>query len=148
MAAIHNSITSLRFFGDDLDPDMVTAVLGKPPSSSRRKGDVVARQSSGAEILAQTGGWILEASSQTPADLDAQVKELLEGLTTELAEWRKLSSRYRADVFVGLFMNETNEGMAISAETMGVLGARGIALDLDVYGSLNTPQNKQNPPAK
>jgi hypothetical protein len=48
---------------------------------------------------------------------------------------RLLESKYRIDLFCGLFMEGTNEGLQISPETLHALGERGISLGLDMYGS-------------
>jgi hypothetical protein len=37
-------------------------------------------------------------------------------------------------LFCGWFMRESNEGVEISAHTLGLLGERGIVLSLDIYG--------------
>ena len=39
MGIPHHSLCALRLFGDDLDPDAVTAALGCAPSRGWRKGD-------------------------------------------------------------------------------------------------------------
>jgi len=62
-----------------------------------------------------------------------QVKELLGKLTNDLSVWADIAQRFKIDLFVGLFMDVTNEGVLISPHTMTLLGQRGIELDLDIY---------------
>ena len=39
MARLSESAASLRFFGDNLDPEKLTRLLGSEPSIGRRKGE-------------------------------------------------------------------------------------------------------------
>jgi len=64
-----------------------------------------------------------------------QVAQILGRLSGDLEIWRSLESKYRIDLFCGLFMEGTNEGLQITPETLHALGERGISLGLDMYGS-------------
>jgi hypothetical protein len=61
------------------------------------------------------------------------VTQLLSGLTTDMAVWNALSTRFQADVFCGLFLQEGNQGLSLSPSTLIALGRRGLPLALDVY---------------
>lgn len=108
MALISQSRAGLRFFGDDLDPDRITDLLGGAPTHSYRKGD--SWSPGGNPQRHRFGSWRRTAEPRQPGDLRGQIEELLRGLTEDLDVWRALSTRYRADVFCGLFLNDTNEG--------------------------------------
>ena len=69
-----------------------------------------------------------------PGDLDGQITELLAGTTKDLAVWKRLTDIYHADVFCGLFLEESNEEINVSPQMLLMLGERGIALGLDIYG--------------
>jgi hypothetical protein len=45
--------------------------------------------------------------------------------------WKRLAI-YRPDLSIGLFLEETNEGIGIGEPSVRALAARGIALDFDV----------------
>jgi len=45
-----------------------------------------------------------------------------------------LTTRFRVDVFCGLWLIEGNEGISLDPSTLKALGERGILLDLDIYG--------------
>ena len=75
----------------------------------------------------------METVRREPGDLDGQIAELLDQLTSDLGVWVDLTSRYRADIFCGLFLVEHNEGISISSETALKIGQRGLKLDLDIY---------------
>jgi hypothetical protein len=132
MATISKTRASLRFSGDDLDPEELSAVLGAQPSSSGRKGDVVTGAKTGQKSTKKTGDWMLRAEPRVPGDLETQIKEVLSQLTDDPKIWRGLK-KYRPNLFVGLFMEEGNEGIEISAECLAMLGERGISLGLDIY---------------
>jgi len=132
MAELNESVAGLRVGGDDLDPEEITRLLGRAPDMARRKGEII--QAAGRERVAKTGAWIVNTDSSAPADLNRQIDELLAGTTGDFGVWQDLASLYRIDVFCGLFMKEGNEGIGISPQTLKMLGERGIALSLDIYG--------------
>ena len=133
MAHLQQSLATLRIWGDELVPEDVTALLGREPTLSCAKGDPIAGNPKDDARTAATGAWHLQATDRLPADIDTQVRELLGGMTSDLAIWRKLREKYRVDLFCGLFMGHGNEGLAISPYTLVSLGVRGIELALDVY---------------
>lgn len=132
MAAISETHAALRFFGDDLEPDQLSARLGGKPSRCARKGEVTRSEKTGSERVAKTGSWIANVARREPGDLDGQLEELLSPLTKDLSVWRSLD-RYRPDLFVGMFLQESNEGIEISADSLLALAERGIRLAIDVY---------------
>jgi len=132
MAAVSETKASLRIFGDDLDPDGISALLGAAPTSSARKGEATLG-GRGIERTARTGRWSLQAAPRRPGDLDSQIVELLSRLTLDIGVWRRLVAQYRADISCGLFMKEVNEGLEFRPETLEMIGARGLKLALDIY---------------
>ena len=132
MAKIYKSTMTLRFFGDDLDPNEITSRLGCQPTVGAKMGEVwtTAR---GAEKIARTRTWRLDANTMRPSDLNAQVAELLAPLNDDLSVWIDLTVRYKADVFCGIWMEQSNEGTDLSAKTLRNLGARGLPLEIDIY---------------
>src|SRR5688572_19374032 len=113
MAGLHETAASLRFIGDDLDPDEITARLGAAPTRSVRKGST-RKTKQGADWVERTGSWHLRVSRRRPGDLDGQIAELLGTLSGDLSVWQDLTRRFRADIFAGLFMQEWNEGLSRS----------------------------------
>lgn len=136
MARIASSAASLRFWGDDLDPDAFTACLGRAPTSSQTKGQAIpiGGPVPGQVRIAKTGLWRLKAEDREPGDLDDQISELLGGLTEDLSIWRDLAAKYGSDISVGFFMRRGNEVIVISAESVNALSSRGISISLDIYG--------------
>jgi hypothetical protein len=128
MSALSKTAASLRLFGDDLNPDEVTRLLGKEPDVAERKGDI---RPSGSTV--RRGRWSVKVGRRAPGDLDGQIAELLAGTTEDLAVWQRLTSVYAANVFCGLFLEQENEGVDVSPQTLRMLGERGVKLQLDIY---------------
>lgn len=101
MAAFDHSLVTLRFFGDDLLPAEVSALLGATPTASHHKGQELKGSHSGAVRIAKTGSWRLSAPQCEPKDLEAQIFEILDQLTEDLAVWQSLA-RFQPDLFCGL----------------------------------------------
>ena len=145
MSLIARTLASLRYSDKHSDaplvPDELTAALGRPPTRSWLRGEIrrnargeVMKGKNGVPLVCAFNAWYLEAEPREPGDLDGQIREIFGPLTNDLAIWRGLS-RYRPDLFVGVFMEEFNEGIDISAECLAILGERGVVLALDVYGA-------------
>jgi hypothetical protein len=78
--------------------------------------------------------WRLFATKREPQDLDGQIDELLSKLTDDFNVWASIAERYKLDLFCGLFMQGSNEGLSISPKSLAALGLRQIELGLDIYG--------------
>ena len=77
--------------------------------------------------------WRVEATECKPEKLDAQILEILGKLSSDLEVWAQLTKKFKIDLFCGLFMKESNEGIDISPTSLKMLGERGILLGLDIY---------------
>jgi Domain of unknown function (DUF4279) len=134
MATVGKTRASLRIFGDDLDPDEISELLSASPTLSGKKGEVRVDKR-GLEQTATTGRWLLRVARRQPGDLDSQLVELLSPLTPDIGIWRNLVARFKADIFCGLFLKESNEGLEIRPETLKMIGSRGLSLGFDIYGA-------------
>ncbi|NHF67530.1 DUF4279 domain-containing protein [Xanthomonas hortorum] len=132
MGALEYSVATLRFFGDDLVPDEISALLLGSPTASKHKGQEL-KSKSGVVSIAKTGSWRLTSTRREPEDLEAQIFEILDQLTQDLSVWAHLSNRYEPDLFCGIFMAGRNDGLPLSAKALLALGQRGISLGLDIY---------------
>jgi hypothetical protein len=114
----------LRFFGDDLDPETITALLGVDPTDACRKGDPVR--------ASHTGRWLLdcERTSDTP---DSQIKLLMSDLTDELDVWQRLAASFSAEIKCHLFLKRWTRGTIFSTESLTLLTERGLRLHVEVY---------------
>ena len=134
MAQLDNSAASLRIGGDDLDPAEITRLLGCEPSLAHTKGQELVGSATGRVRIARIGTWMLDATDQSPEDLDGQIAEVLGKLTGDLEVWRSIAAKYEMDFYCGLFMQKSNEGLTISPQSLAALGLRQIELGLDIYG--------------
>ncbi|WP_421505484.1 DUF4279 domain-containing protein [Brucella pseudogrignonensis] len=132
MAEVHRTAASLRFHGDDLDPEEISRILGVQPTKGVKKGGTWTTPK-GKEIVAWSGYWMLSAPDESPGELDKQVATLFAALSTDLEAWRALSLRFRGNIFVGLFLSGFNEGQSLSPATTCAIGLRGLELDFDIY---------------
>ncbi|WP_312786176.1 DUF4279 domain-containing protein [Stenotrophomonas indicatrix] len=142
MPAFDHSLVTLRFFGSDLLPDEISALLGATPTASYHKGQELKGSQSGVVRVARTGSWRLDAERREPEDLEAQIFEILDQLTGDLAIWASLA-RFRPDLFCGLFMGSSNDGVSLSPRVLLALGQRGIELGLDIYDAEEEVRNAQ-----
>jgi hypothetical protein len=133
MTALNRTAASLRIFGEDLDPDEITNLLGKEPDDIERRGQVIRNPKSGTERTARRGRWSIQVKRRSPGDLDAQIAALLDGTTDDLSRWQRVTSAFDADIFCGLFLEEENEGLILAPTTLKNLGDRGLFLSLDIY---------------
>jgi hypothetical protein len=134
MPRVKHTVVTLRFFGDALDPQELTERLGAIPTKSAVKGDVT--QSASGSIVAKSGKWNLTVECDSSAnDLDGLIGQLFEELTSDLDAWQDLSSRFAADLFVGMFLGASNEGAVLTSETISAIGTRGLGIGFDIYDS-------------
>lgn len=132
MAALNESRVTLRFFSEELDPAEITAVLGVQPTDCYKKGQTRVL-STGNTLIYKRGMWRFEVPNRTPANLEAQIDEILGALTQDLAVWHRLASEHDVDLFCGLFMEESNEGFSLAPAFLALLSDRKIKIDFDVY---------------
>jgi hypothetical protein len=117
---------ALRIYGEELDPDRISGLLGCEPSSAVRKGTPFPKK----------GRWILEINSKDcneNDDVDDGVRMLLAHLPSDPDVWASLANIYSIDVFCGLFIASPNRGFGISTEVSRLLSDRGLQIGFDLY---------------
>lgn len=134
-AAIEVTVT-LRIFGDDLEPSEITTLLGCEPTRAQRKGGP--RPGASPPRAVTTGGWWLETDQPRDADLEAHVRNILSRCTGDLAAWRQITERFRADLFCGVFLNSWNNGYLLSPALLVLLAERRLQIGFDIYAPVDT----------
>jgi ribosomal protein L19 len=119
--------------GDELIPTDITNLMGCEPTRSYKKGDIKIGKVTGTERIKKSGMWLLEATIAEPENIDGQIEEILSKLTQDFSIWQTLSKKFTIDIFCGLFMEESNEGLSLSLKTLSALGDRGIEIGFDIY---------------
>ena len=132
MSRLSKSVVSLRVGGSGVLPERVTALLGAQPSMAYRKGEEQVT-SAGTSFVRPIGLRLLRAREAEPEDIDAQVAELLGRMSQDLSAWRALASEFKVDLFLGLFMEGTNEGFTLSPQTLSSLAERHVEVGFDLY---------------
>lgn len=131
MAAIARVRVSLRVFGDTLEPDEVSALLGRPPSRCHRKGDEARGGNGGA--VEPTGAWILDSALSERAEIEDHIEGLLSPLSNDMDEWASLVEQYSASILCSAFLDQYNEGFELSPRIAQSLADRGLVIAFDIY---------------
>ena len=132
MSTVSRSTASVTFHGDDLIPDELSRLLGSLPTKSHKKGDK--KSLNEPELTWSSGYWSFKVEDRSPGDLSCQINDLFKSLTDDSQIWLNLTSRFKARVFIGLFMEEWNEMIDLSPESLMLLADRNIKVGLDIYG--------------
>ena len=130
MAAIARSRVSLRVFGDSLEPEEVSSLLGREPTRSHRTGDKSATNSSAIE---PTGAWILDSGLSEKSEIEDHVEALLSSVSNDNDEWASLTSRFSASILCSAFLDQYNEGFELSPRLAQSLAERGLVIAFDLY---------------
>ncbi len=131
MAAIARVRVCLRVFGDGLEPEEVSALLGHEPSRSHRKGDPMPGDPRGR--VEPTGVWILDSHLSEKAEIEEHVESLLANVSNDEDEWSSLTDQYSASILCSLFLDQYNEGFEISPRLSQSLAERGLVIAYDIY---------------
>lgn len=124
---------SIRLFGDDLDPDEVSRLLGCAPDHSRRRGALVPRGRSGPLVVSPWGSWIIETSWQSGQQLDEQMVARLARTTGDLAIWRGLAAEFDLSAYCGFARGGSGVGFELAPGTLAALRERRIRFSLEIY---------------
>lgn len=126
---------TLRVFGDELDPDEISGVLGCEPTSKARKGDVVGADNKGNQRISSVGSWRLNSAESEQAELEEQVLKLLSRVNPDREVWQRLTQQYKVDLFWGVFLKEGtwNRGFSLSAKVLKELAERNLQIGFDIY---------------
>jgi len=128
---------TLRVIGDKLDPDQITSILKCPPTRSHMKGDRSITTPSGNISIPKKGQWALSIHSKDceggEIELEEGLKILLGKLPSDAKLWRSLTTKYRIDIFCGLFLESSNRGFGLTANASRMLSHRNLEVGFDLY---------------
>ncbi|AFY42382.1 DUF4279 domain-containing protein [Nostoc sp. PCC 7107] len=123
---------SLRFWSDDLVPDDVTDLLGINPTQSYKKGDIF--RGKVYDRIRKVGFWVYRVKRCAGVSLEDQINTLFDQLPVDLGVWYKLTTKFDADLFCGLWLKRWNRGLDFSPQTLQRISERGLSLSLDTEG--------------
>jgi hypothetical protein len=136
---------SLCLYGDDLDPDKVTTLLGCRPTTAGRKGEPLISLGKVCKVpsvqqreqpirkprISRIGVWIL-SSERSATDAEEQIQALLQRVTDDPAAWEQLSG-YRIKIDCSLTLRAWNRGLELSSALIQQLAERRLGLSFDIY---------------
>jgi hypothetical protein len=138
---------SFRMGGERCNPDEITKLTGLQPSLAHRTGD---DRVSGGRVINQyrEGIWCLDsdpAISVSGTTVEEHLIYLLDQLDPSRVELTRVARErdLRVDFFCGYFMEQSNSGWDISAETLARIAALGASLGFDVYGPPEDTEDRQ-----
>ena len=73
--ADRKAFVTLRFAGDDLSPEAISAILPVEPTRAHRKGEEFAAGTHGGKLRGRTGMWFLATDKLVPGD-DSRMTKL------------------------------------------------------------------------
>jgi hypothetical protein len=123
----------LRLFGDALDPEEITSVLGCRPSACERKGQLIGRGK--RQVTAKRGAWRLESTRPRSADISDHLRDILMRVNGDPAVWMDLTTRFEVDVYCGAFIAEWNRGFELPADLLEALARRRLRIGFDIYAN-------------
>ncbi len=72
---------------------------------------------------------------EAPTGPDDLLRELLAPLPRSARIWSELTSRFKARIFLGIYMSDVNRGFTLSPEVISEVAALGLDLDFDIYAN-------------
>ncbi|HEX2972037.1 MAG TPA: DUF4279 domain-containing protein [Tepidisphaeraceae bacterium] len=133
---VDRTTVSLRVFGDALNPEEITKLLGHAPTKARRKDDVIPDKR--YHRVANTGCWLLESDTPEDVDVEEQILRLLQKLTADLEVWGRLADEFQVDLFCGLFIDDFNRGFSLSSAVLQAMSERRLVIGFDIYCPVDT----------
>lgn len=128
---VDESSVTLRFFGDDLNPDELTQILNCQPTEAYKKGYVVTTTIKPRTI--KTGTWFLTIERNSDQTLEEQISELLEKLPTDLKIWEELAERFESSIYCGAWLKNWNRDVWFSSDLFRELADRRLSIGLAIY---------------
>jgi hypothetical protein len=137
---IESARASLSIYGEDLEPNEITRILGLAPTHGHRRGDRRGPKSPPATM----GFWGYGVDSKAPDEAagdpaDLVLGRLLDRLPSDPALWARLVQQYRVRIFFCIGFEGYNQGFGLSARNIQRAAALGVPLDFDLYASDNFP---------
>lgn len=128
----------INIFGDDLDPNEITQMLGVPPSLCYRKDD---ERPKGSQYY-KTGGWILRSGAVPLSDDDTgevEFESWVKSLPGNKMIWDDIQMRFTVSVRLVGYTDQWNADFLISSTTIMELAKRGLPLAIEPFLSLDEP---------
>ena len=126
---VDESSATLAVYGETLEPEEITSILGVAPTSSFRRGHKRGPRSPAMPH----GAWFIEVRGTAPDGPESQLLNLLAQLPQSSDIWHQLTQRFQVQVRVALHLEGWNRGFAIDKALLTRLAQMGIDLQFDIY---------------
>lgn len=122
---------SLNFVGNDLEPEEITRILGRKPTSFVRKGmkHTIGKRELGP---ATYGSWSLETESSTK-EIEETLIQMFSQLNGDLTAWEHLTKKYKGDLFCGVYLAWFGHGFTMTPRLHRMLADRNLEITFDIY---------------
>jgi uncharacterized protein DUF4279 len=126
---IDESGATLAVYGNNLDPEKITRMLGVPPTRSFRRGHRVRPHSPPT----QHGAWFLQVRGESPDGPEVQLAQLLKQLPRQARIWKELNRKYTVQLRFGLHMTGWNKGFGFTPDLVNRIAKMRVELQFDIY---------------
>ncbi|NJK81483.1 MAG: DUF4279 domain-containing protein [Chloroflexaceae bacterium] len=127
------AVLSFMLSGDDLDPVLITEMLGHEPDEAWKKGDL--RRS--GRLRYTFGRWAILPRCSRHDPFETQVTQLLEQLEALPPVLAELTRTYTATISVGYASGEENIQFWLDSSAMQRLARLNLAIWFDIYATAN-----------
>ena len=131
---VDQSSVTLGIYGDNLDPEVISRILGCRPTSSHRKGDP---RDNGPRPTSPwpSGAWLLVIDGESPESPEELSRKLLMTLQADPAVWEQLAEQHEVRVYYGIHMNAWNRGFDLSPATIEQMATLRATVGFDIYAN-------------
>lgn len=126
---VDESRATLAIYGDDLDPDTVSDLLGCSPSRAHRKGD----RKTVTSVPFRSGAWLLTVEARSPEGPAEAIVNLLARFPAESGFWQRIIAVYDVSICVAIHTSGWNRGFCLPAGLLSRVGQIGVPIDVDLY---------------
>jgi hypothetical protein len=126
-----DSQATLCIYADDLDPEVVTAIVNCAPSMARRKGESYPER---PKIRpAAVGQWFLEAPNEL--SFNDKIRFLLDATSNDGNVWHDLAESHRLELRAVIFLRSWTEGFELPNGTVAEIALRKWSFSLSMYSA-------------
>lgn len=137
---------SVRFFGEQLDLDAVTAAVGLGPSYTGRMGEHI--RGNPRYAIHRTSVWVRSYDEDQASPFFIQIADFLDQLQVRADAIRALTAQpdIKAELFLGFASSNGQGGFALPPSLLARLADLGIGLSLDLYPPTVDEEPSSPPP--
>jgi hypothetical protein len=125
---VDESSATLCIYGETLEPDELSRLLGTQPTEAFRRGS---RQGPRSPVR-RHGAWLLCVEGRAPRGPEDHIRELLMRPPAAPEVWNRIQEQYRTRIFVGICLSAWNRRFSPSPALLARIAAMGLEIDFDI----------------